>query len=285
MDRAARTLGRQVTSRGKQMPVRCLVRSIYRRLLDRPAYMFLTACDEPLERQNPRRFARAWVGLMALSIATGLGLVGLWGVGWRFFGDDYGRFVMPAAAAVVFLFAWPMRRSLVCASRLIGGEDAAGRMVIGAMLIVAAWACFLCLKPDWYRAEYAMPGWLAWIRPAAKVYRVLLVMPVWGCWSMLITVQFCRPGDRTEQAMRTFAHGCGPLTAAGCMAVPLAGTFAYFHYLGTGAQWTIPAVTIFVAIFGGFVLSRLGGGLRRSVLLADNLLAQLAFVLTYLAFR
>lgn len=246
--------------------------------------MYLTACDARLASQAGRRFARSWLGLMGLSIATGLGLVGLWGAAWRILGD-YGLLVMPATAAAIGLLVWPMRHGLASLARIIGREGLANRAMVVSVVSVVVMTSLVCLRPDWYRAEYAMPPVLAWLRPDAKIYRVLILMPVWGCWAMLIALQFCRPGEGTDAATRALADGCGPAAAAACMAVPLAGSVVYMHYLGAGAQWTVPAVTVVAAIATGPILCRLAGGPTRSTLLAGNLLTQLVFLVTFLAFQ
>ena len=56
------------------------LRDIFDWLLHRPAYLLMTAPAECLQSWEPRRFKRAWIGLMALSLgflvcALGLGLL------------------------------------------------------------------------------------------------------------------------------------------------------------------------------------------------------------------
>jgi len=114
---------------------------------------------------------------------------------------------------------------------------------------------------------------------------VLLLMPVWGAWSMLIAIQFCRPDGATDSVTRRFARGCGPLAAAACLAPPLAGTIVYFHYLGPAAQAGISAVTVATAIASGPILCRLARGLTRDALLTGNLLTQLAFLMACLGWQ
>jgi hypothetical protein len=259
------------------------VASAYDRLTRRPGYMLLTADDGAIASEPPGRFRLAWVELLVLSAAAGLGMVGVWGAAWHIFRDWAGTYLItPAAAVTVAMVVWPFRRSVAALAEAVAGRDATGRAVVAAAVVLLLGLCLVRLKPDWYAREDALPVWLDWLRPTTKIYRVLLLMPIWGAWSMLITCQFCRPNEATEPAVAAFARGCGPLAGAGTMAVPAAATFGYFHYIGWGGL-NMPIACLSIAIAGGIVLCRRAGGLRRKPLLAANMLTQLTFVLAYLA--
>jgi len=247
--------------------------------------MFMTAGDDRLGAQKPGRFTYAWIGLMGLAILTGLGLVGIWGLAWRIC-RDYGILSRPAAVAAVGLLAWPMRKAVVSAGGVLGIRGRTNQTSLAVALAVVVGVGFVSLvdrEPKSY--EYAMPYWLACIRPERSIFRVLLLMPVWGAWSMLIAIQFCRPDGATDSVTRRFARGCGPLAAAACLAPPLAGTIVYFHYLGPAAQAGISAVTVATAIASGPILCRLARGLTRDALLTGNLLTQLAFLMACLGWQ
>jgi len=254
-------------------------------LARRPAYMLLTAADASLAGEPPRRFARTWIELMGLSLLWGILLVNLWGVAWGIF-RDYEPLVMPAMATAGVFCLWPFRRGIAALAGFLSPRDATGRAVAAAAIVVIVALSFLGLKPDWHRWEFTkLPWWVAWLQPDAKLYRVLLLMPLWGAWAMVITVKFYKPGDRTEPQVSAFARGCGAAPAAGCMAGLLAASIAYFHHLGVGSQVTIFVVPVLAAIGGGVGLSRAAGGSCRRALLAANVLTQIAFILAYLAGR
>jgi hypothetical protein len=125
---------------------------------------------------------------------------------------------------------------------------------------------------------------LAWLRPDKELFRVLLLMPLWGAWSMLITVQWCHAGDGTEPAVAAFARGCRPMAMAGALAAILILTIQYFTFL----PWTHLAVagaSIVAAALAGPVMCRATRGLTRRALLAANLLTQLVFLLSYVGIR
>lgn len=256
-------------------------------LAHRPAYMLLTADAQDLAAEPPARFARAWLELMGLSVLWGAALTNAWGLTWHIFSRyDYDMLVVPALAAAGVFCLWPCRRGVVALAEVLGGRDATARAMAAAMIVFGAAMCLLCLKPDWGRWEYLrLPWWLDWLRPPAKLYRVLFLMPVWGAWSMVITPKFARPSDRTEPQVAAMAAGCPAHAAAACMVFPLVFSIAYFHHLGLGSQASISLVTILAAILGGAGLCRLTGGLTRRALLAANVVTQIAFALAYLAGR
>ena len=241
--------------------------------------MFMTAGDERLGAQKPGRFTYAWLGLMGLSVLTGLTLIGIWSVIWRGF-LDWDRLSRPAGVTAIVLVAWPLRRALVAIGPALRFRRRANQMAVAAGAAVLIGVGFMSLVERYPSAyEYAMPDWIAWIRPELSIFRVLLLMPVWGAWSMLITVQFRRPDGITDSATRRFARGCGPLAAAACMVLPLSGTIVFFHYMGMVGQLVITGATIVTAIASGPILCRIGGGMTRGALLTGNMITQIIFLM------
>jgi hypothetical protein len=256
-------------------------------LARRPSLLYLLAGEQALAGLEPRRFKSLWAGLTALSLGCGLVLCGLWGLAWAlFFEPGDWKWILPTVA--VTLAAWllgPLRQPFVSLLDLRGGRPGPSRSLLATVLTVALALCLLTFHADRQRWEVYLPPYLAWLRPTDKLYRVLLLMPLWGAWSMLIAPQFCRPRPSTDAPTAAFARGCGALTAAACLVLPLAGTLFYFHYLGLRGQLVIAAVSVLGAIASGLACCRLAGGLCRKALLAANLLAQLVFLLAFLAWR
>ena len=253
------------------------------RLFIRQGYLLLTAGDERLAQEEPGQFEGAALGLMLLSLGWGLAAIGAWGAAWMLFGD-FGLLIMPSLAAAAVMVLWPFRRAAVSLAGRLGGSDPTARGMTAAMLTLVLVLTLLRLNPDVYAAEYSLPWWLAWLRPQTKIYRVLLLMPLWGGWAMIATAQFCRPNGLTEPTVAAFARGCGPIRTAMSMGLLLAATIIYFGYLPWW-QLSISGAAAASAIAGGWTFSRLCGGLRRDALLAVNLLTQLVFLLAYVANR
>ncbi len=251
-------------------------------LARRPGYMLLTAGDEAIAAEPPERFRLAWLEIMAISLGWGACAPELYSWTWGSFASPTGLTFVPVAIVLAVGMGWLYLRSVLALAEVLGGEGP-GRSVAAAV-IVAIWTLFLldlkAYDPDF---PYYLPHMLQWLRPR-MMFRALLLAPLWGGWAMLITCQFCKPGERTSAPVAAFARGCGPLTATAVLAVLLPVTVLYFNHL----PWTqlgISATAVIVAGAGGAVLCRIRGGLCRRALLAANMLTQMGFMLAYLANR
>lgn len=155
-----------------------------------------------------------------------------------------------------------------------------GLAVLGVGIAVILNHAVRWRNPDW---PTHLPRAWAWLWPRA-VYRVLLLMPVWGSWSMLALGQFHRPSATTDGPARHFAAGVSPLAAAAWLLAPLAGSLIYLNFL---YPWHFlpPAAAMLAALGGGTMLVRLRGALSRKALLGTNFLTQLFFLTAYLSVR
>jgi len=259
-----------------------LLKSAMRWLARRPSYMLLTASDESLAAEPPGRFAGASWGLMVLSLGFGMVLLLAASWSWSLF-RDFGRLIMPTLAVTAVFVLWPFRRAMASLAELLAGRDTTTRALAAATLVLFLAMCVLRASHANYH-EYFLPRWLAWLRPENELLRVLLVMPLWGGVSMLLSARFAGAGADTEPAVAAFARGCGPLAMVACLAAVLYITIQYFNFL-PWYQLAISAATLIVAVVGGAVLSRRTGGLTRRALLATSALTQLGFLAAYLAVR
>ncbi len=252
---------------------------IFRVLSCRPSYMLLTASDADLADQPPARFARAWLGVLTLSLAWGVAMAGLWSGVWLAFGDLYaGLPLIPALSIVIAMTLWLYRiAALSLADALVGQANRAlGTSVIVVSLLVAT-----IDYRGWGGIPSGLPVWLQWLTPYPQL-RVMVLAPVWGAWAMLVTCRFRRPSADTAPAVTALADGAGPIVTTLSMGAMMAATIWWLQF----PSWTvvlIPAVTVIVAVVGGLLLCRKAGGLTRQALLANNLLTQLAFWFAYVA--
>jgi len=251
----------------------------------------MTATDERIAAQPAETFRRGWFSLMLLAAVWGLASMWLWQGGQEVFYDIRRRYRVEAAAwltvaaMIATMALWMLRRSFLALGDVLGGKEPAGRQLALAVLVVVVALVLLGLERSGSEdyPNYLPPAW-QWICPAPAWYRALILAPLWGAWAMLTTGQFCKPCRGDEPAVTALVHGCGPLVAAFSLAIPLIPTLLYFNYLGVKHLW-MPCATVAVAIAGGVAVCRTQGGLCRRAMLAVNLLAQLAFFLSYIACR
>ena len=190
---------------------------------------------------------------------------------------------MSAATVAMATVVWLYRRSVVDLAQMLAGENDRQVAPVAAAITVLLALAMLGFRSGPEDHHDALQWYLRWIPPT--MYRTLILAPVWGAWAMLITPQFCRPTDRTEPAVAEFITGCGPMTAAACMLVPLAATLYSYRMYREFEWWylSIPVVPVLAAIFGGRLLCCRNDGPTRRSLLATNMLTQIAFILAYLS--
>ena len=250
-------------------------------LLRRPAWQYMVADGPVLDQQDPPRFARAWIGLLGVSLLWGLAMAALYAACWRIFGDFTGLPLIPAAAVLAGTMLGLYRRSLVNLAGLLG-RDRPAESAIAAAVIVVVWAMVLLGLRSW-NDDSPYNAILATIRPPA-LFRALLLAPLWGGWAMLATCQFRAAKPSPQPVTAALAQGTGVLAAPTVLAVLLVLTIVYFNHL-PWTQLSISAVSVIVAVGSGLLAVRLEGALTRRALLSANLLTQLAFLLAYLANR
>ena len=257
------------------------LKRISRWAASRPGYLMLVAGAADVAARTGRELAGVCWQVWALSALWGIGQAWLWALAWRVFGDYSGLPLLPTALITALTFTWIYRRAAMSLA-----ESALGRqerhLVVTALVVV--WVLILLglqgWHPDW---PVSYPLWIRWARPMA-VFRPLILAPLWGAWGMMITCLFSRPSFTMQPAVAAYAKRCGPVPVAAAMAVNLAMSLWYFNYL-PWVQAAIPCATAVVALVSGLALSRGGRRLTRRVLLANNLVSQLAFLLAYVAVR
>lgn len=210
----------------------------------------------------------------------GFGAMAVWhGAHWLF-GSLAGLYILPSLAVALVWLALPYRQAAVL---LVDScvEDATSRSILSAALVVLWSVGWMSVQPDWHVGEWSLPAWLGWIRPASKIDRALLLMPLWGGWVMLILPHLL-PALRADPAVEALRKGTGPLTAALVMGGLMAASIGYFNYM-PWTHLTMPLAAIAGGVGGGLALARRAERTDRSVLLAANLLAQMAWMVAFLA--
>ncbi|MCK5114032.1 MAG: hypothetical protein KAR11_04645 [Phycisphaerae bacterium] len=246
--------------------------------------LILTASDSQLEAHQPEKFRRSWIGLLLLSLLWGVASMGLWNLSINIFGRPSGVNIMSAMVLTAAILLVPMRLGAGFLCELLGGKDSNTRMLFTSVLVMVFVMCLMSLRADWHVAEYELPRGLQWWRPLSKSNRVLMLLPLWGAWSMLILPNFYRVDPESHPQISAMGRGCGPMTAVIIMAVLLGWSGAYFAYL-SWVQIGVSIAAVIAGVFGGLLLAHRNGQMDRKVLLAANLLTQLGVLVSFLALR
>jgi hypothetical protein len=177
----------------------------------------------------------------------------------------------------------PYRQAALALAQALTGRRRLLRWT-GLLVLTAGLAAILnaavSSSPYW---PVQLAGRWAWLSPGA-LYRLLLLAPVWGAWSMLALGQFHRPGQDCDAPAREFSGSVGPVTVAVALLLPLTGSLVMLNFLYP-AHFVPPAAALAAALGGGTGIIRLTGGPDRRALLATNLLTQFGFLLAYLAVK
>ncbi len=254
-------------------------------LMRRSGCMLLWASPGDLSAEPAERFSRGWVSLLIVSLCVGVGLSLIHGAAWKLLGETGGVLLLPGLVVGVAMAAFVYRRAVGAVARLVAGGDVAGRSAVASACVLAFSLGIAVIEPDFYWWGGHWPAQLGWFAPhPAKIYRILPLLPLWGCWSMLATVQFCRPARNEKTAVAALARGCGPFASAGVMAVVMAATIQQLSYLPWW-QLAVSVVGVVAGVVSGLVSCRAEGGLTRRGLLAGNVLTQLAVLFAYVAVR
>lgn len=226
---------------------------------------------------TPGQFAWCWVGLWAYSVFWGVALALTWNVAHELFGEMSGVKIMPALVSCLLITLLPFREATISLATVLARRRPPVRALIISGIMVTLALGMICARPIWHTNSSVPMNWL-WPHYLAEEARPLLLMPIWGCWAMLVASQFCRPTQATEPAIHAMARGCGPLPPAATIVIPWVTTWLYF----SAWHMLMSPVTTVLGVVAGIAICRWAGGLTRRNLLATNLLTQLAFFAQYL---
>ena len=244
------------------------------------AWRFHTADPLTWAAEDPRSLRYGGLGLLLLAGVWAAASVGLWQVTSRLFARYSQQPTLPALALTLWMLLGPCRRGADALVNTLARGDSRKRAIPAALLALGLWCLFSVLDPEWHRSETL--GWISFARPLSKIDRVLILLPFWNAWTIVILPKFSPIRD--DHATAAFARSCGPLTAAVGMGALLAVTIGYFAYL-PWTQLSISAAALCATFIGGAILARRAGGMTRDALLATGFLTQLALLTTFLANR
>jgi len=247
------------------------------------AALLLWGGDARVAANDGARVRRPWLALAGCGVAMGIALAVVWAAAanafpWWYVSDLP---LMPVAAVIAALALGPGRRMLTAPGELMEPSRAAGAALVTTAVGIILALGLLGIVPV-HREGQWLPSWLAWIRPPAE-YRVLLLMPMWGVWAMMVPMHFCRPAATAGKLVAAIAYRQPIAGTAAWMALALAASLWYLNTMAYNWALVPPAAALAVGSLGGIAICRAAGGVGRRALLAANLATQLAFLLGYLA--
>lgn len=189
--------------------------------------------------------------------------------------------LMPAAAVMAVMGLGPFREALAAPAALLERDDSARSSVVSAVLIGVFMLCLLDLLPSSWEGAW-LPAWLGWLRPQEE-YRVLILMPAWGAWAMMVPTHFVPTSTPAPPLVTTFCRNQPVGGTAICLAGVLAGSLWQLSFLAYGWAALPAGAAATVGSFGAVAVCRFNGGVSRQALLASNVATQLAFLLGYLS--
>jgi hypothetical protein len=223
-------------------------------------------------------FRQAGMGLMGVAILTAMAYVVVWMFAGWVFGDAYSDLPLyPALAVWSVMVLWFCRRGIVALGRLAMPRSPA---LVWVVVAVVFFGVLLALGRRGDDRSIYMPAQWEWLRHRSPRFRVLILAPLWGAWSMLVAMRLHRPNHRTEPAVVAMADGVGALTTIVWLIALMALTSWWLNF----RPWMPVGVTLGTlgaALGFSYVLALRAGGLCRAMLLAGNVLTQLAFWMLY----
>lgn len=247
------------------------------------ALLLLTGCHRHVGEHHGRWLGGWWPWLGLGGLAWGVALAGSWELAWRIFprwwpaGSSLP--LMPALAVLGLMLLTPLRRPMTSLIELASRPGPPDHGLLAAATVALLALGLLNVVP-WHREALWLPIWLAWIRPLEEA-RVLLLMPMWGSWAMMVPAHFCPPREEACALVRAHLRRQSVAGTAGWMAIALAGTLWELNFLW---GWVaLPAVAALLAgSVAGVLICRRTGGASLCSLRAANALTQLVFLAGYL---
>lgn len=255
------------------------------------ALRFLWPMDGRRELNSPG-WSRAGLWLPLWGLVFGVVYMLIYRGAWRWFGEYYHLRLIPPVAVIAVDAGWLGYRLLAGATEQITGrprdEHTPQAVTLPALLLVvivllAKYAILISIPIG---AKIWPTDWRHHLDPLFPevVYRPLLLMPLWGRWSMMLALLF-GPAD-AERSPRLHSMS-RPIRPLGVLLMWLACAIITV-YLVAGDATHLPQclvivlIVMVVAYLTGFLLVRKNRALDESVVHTVGLAGELAFLIVYI---
>ncbi len=264
----------------------------------RPAELDESACQQG-ELQAWRRAVRWFV---PSGLGVGLVWVGIFIVCKKQFWQAEALHVVPALAVAVIDSLFLSHRlwvglalsaeAAVEPTRLRGASErdadrmgATGTLVL-ILAVTVTVGCLMSLPAGrlWWPGHGDPRRYLNWAYPS-PIYRPLLLAPLWGRWAVLLAALVGRASTRAGREMHMLSQAVSPARVLAWIVLPWFLTAIYcsrHRNLVTGT--IISLIVLAVSYQAAWVWARRGSGQTKDSVLAVGAIAQLTFLIAYLAF-
>ncbi|MFQ6049048.1 MAG: hypothetical protein ACE5K7_06760 [Phycisphaerae bacterium] len=268
----------------------------------RLAARFLWGLSLPEPAADVQMWRKASWWFLPLGLLVGLAWVTVFAVCKRQFRQETALHVMPALAVVVvdglllghgLLVGLAHSVERAVGARGTGSQADAQRQAIDAVgmlvLILSVAVLLLCLMSLpagrlWWPGRGDPRRYLNWAYPS-PVYRPLLLCPLWGRWAVLLAAMVGPSSSRAGSELTGLSRALSPMRVLMLFTVPWFLTAIYCSrqrnlVIGT----IISLIVLTVSYLTSVVLAYRNAGQSRQSVLAAGAIAQMSFLVTYLAF-
>ena len=256
------------------------------------ARFLLPISSDPNDDDKNWRRAACWFVFWGLLI--GLFYAALFGVVWKYYGEQQRIRFMPAVAllAVDFSFlGYRLIQGVACVAGKPRGpaSDALTLPVLMAVVFVALLKVGVLFSLPYGAQTYPAQWWhgsvLHWLYPPV-MYRPLILMALWGRWGVVLALRIGRCASGTPKRLRFMAEGYSLRVVIAQWVLLTALTTAYCSAEGRHLPWgLLMSLGVMVGTYlTAFVLSLRQGGQTEASVLASGAVAELVFLLLYLPF-
>jgi len=254
------------------------------------ARFLLPIAHDPRDDDENWRKAACWFVFWGLLI--GLLYMAVFGVVWKYYGEQQRIRFMPAIALLAVDFSFLGYRLIQGVASVSGKprEQSADTLTLPAflavVLVVLLKVCILFSLP--YGAKSYSDQWwhgsvLHWLYPPV-MYRPLILMALWGRWGVLLALRIGRCACGAPKRLRSMAEGCRLRAVIVQWVLLTVLTTAYCsasrEYLSWGLMMSLGVMV--GAYLAAFIFSLRQGGQTEASVWACGTVAELVFLLTYL---
>jgi hypothetical protein len=251
----------------------------------------LPIASDPRQDDVNWRHAACW--FVAWGLLIGLAYAVVYGVVWKYYGEQHRIRFMPAVGLLAFDLAfggYRLIRGVASVADSSQGRLSNGPMTLHVFLalsIVVLIKLGILLSLPYGANAYPNQWWhgsvLHWLYPPV-IHRPLILMALWGRWGILLAARIGRCAGGCSTRLQRLSEGCSLRVVIVQWVILTVMTTAYCSGRTEHLPWGVMmSLAVMVgAYLAGFFLSIRQGGQTEASVLASGTVAELVFLLAYL---